>query len=228
MSDNFHAEMLLKHLGKKERGAGTTAAGASSSATDAQRARGVPLAGRPIADGSGSPLLRRADRAGVGALLIRPGATPGQVSASSPRWRSPAWTGRSRTAWRRGPARGRVRAKTGTTMHGLGPLGLRRDALRLRRPPERRSRFPGFTPGARRTASRRSSPARPLAHEQLLERGLVEDLDAGLARLLELRPGALPDDDAGRLLRDRVGDLRALGLERGAAPPRATSARASP
>lgn len=57
-SDNFTAEMVMKTLGAKFGGAGTTAAGAAVT-TRALAAAGVPLAGVRIADGSG---LSRDDR----------------------------------------------------------------------------------------------------------------------------------------------------------------------
>jgi D-alanyl-D-alanine carboxypeptidase/D-alanyl-D-alanine-endopeptidase (penicillin-binding protein 4) len=56
-SDNLVAELLLKELGRRARGTGTTADGLAA-ATEALGALGVPLAGQS-ADGSG---LSRADR----------------------------------------------------------------------------------------------------------------------------------------------------------------------
>ena len=114
-SDNFIAEMLLKQLGAVGDGAGTTAAGA---AVVRRRSRdgGVPLAGVRIVDGSGLSLLDRADRDAL-------------VGAPAPAWDDPALRGaaprrarrrrrataRSSDRLRAPPARGNVRAKTGTT-----------------------------------------------------------------------------------------------------------------
>ncbi|HSJ92926.1 MAG TPA: D-alanyl-D-alanine carboxypeptidase, partial [Gaiellaceae bacterium] len=57
-SDNFYAEMLLKKLGAYFRGKGTSGAGATV-VRRVFRARGVPLAGIRIADGSGLSSLDR-------------------------------------------------------------------------------------------------------------------------------------------------------------------------
>jgi len=57
-SDNFTAEMLLKHLGAAVRGKGTSDAGAAA-VTDALREAGIPLDGVRIADASGLSLLDR-------------------------------------------------------------------------------------------------------------------------------------------------------------------------
>jgi serine-type D-Ala-D-Ala carboxypeptidase/endopeptidase (penicillin-binding protein 4) len=114
VSDNFYAEMLIKHLGAKIRGAGTTRAGCLV-VRGVLAARGVPLAGVRIVDGSGLSRHDRATARSLGRLL---------VSA----WRDPAvrWPffsslpiagvdGTLEDRMRKSPARGRVRAKTGTT-----------------------------------------------------------------------------------------------------------------
>ncbi len=111
-SDNFTAEMLLKTLGARAGGAGTTAAGATVVARTLEAA-GVPTAGVRIADGSGlSPLDRLTARAIAGILL---------AARQDPRlWphvrRALAVAGRSGTLEHRlESARGAIRAKTGTT-----------------------------------------------------------------------------------------------------------------
>jgi D-alanyl-D-alanine carboxypeptidase/D-alanyl-D-alanine-endopeptidase (penicillin-binding protein 4) len=114
VSDNFYAEMLLKHLGARMLGTGTTWAGCLV-VRRVLATHGVPLAGVRIVDGSGLSLDDRATARSLGRLL---------VSA----WRDPAVRvpffsslpiagvdGTLEDRMRTGPARGRVRAKTGTT-----------------------------------------------------------------------------------------------------------------
>ena len=114
MSDNFTAEMLVKHLGKKLRGAGTTAAGCLV-LRRVLEGRNVPMSGVRLADGSGlSPLDRFTARA-LGRLLTsawRDAAVRGPLVASLP---IAGLDGTLKDRMRTGPARGRVRAKTGTT-----------------------------------------------------------------------------------------------------------------
>ena len=114
VSDNFYAEMLLKHLGARMLETGTTWAGCLV-VRRVLATHGVPLAGVRIVDGSGLSLDDRATARSLGRLL---------VSA----WRDPAVRvpffsslpiagvdGTLEDRMRTGPARGRVRAKTGTT-----------------------------------------------------------------------------------------------------------------
>ena len=114
VSDNFYAEMLLKHLGARILGTGTTWAGCLV-VRRVLATHGVPLTGVRIVDGSGLSLDDRATARSLGRLL---------VSA----WRDPAVRvpffsslpiagvdGTLEDRMRTGPARGRVRAKTGTT-----------------------------------------------------------------------------------------------------------------
>jgi serine-type D-Ala-D-Ala carboxypeptidase/endopeptidase (penicillin-binding protein 4) len=114
VSDNFYAEMLLKHLGKTQRGAGTTSAGARVVRNEL-RSRGVPLEGVRIADGSGlSPYNRLTARA-IAALLISAWSDP---AVTSPFVASLPIAGVDGTLEDRltgRPAYRRVRAKTGTT-----------------------------------------------------------------------------------------------------------------
>ena len=122
-SDNFAAELLLKELGATVAPRGTTAAGARvvrSALADA----GVPLAGVRIADGSG---LSRFDR-----LTVRALAEILRSAASDPRIRdafvtSLAVAGISGTLEKRldtRPTRGRVLAKTGTTLRASALAGF--------------------------------------------------------------------------------------------------------
>jgi serine-type D-Ala-D-Ala carboxypeptidase/endopeptidase (penicillin-binding protein 4) len=113
-SDNFIAEVLLKALGARELGRGTTAAGASV-VRRVLRERGVPLAGVRIVDGSGLSRYDRLTARAVAALLLSAGSDPEIASAFV---RSLAIAGINGTLEDRlesPPARGVVRAKTGTT-----------------------------------------------------------------------------------------------------------------
>jgi D-alanyl-D-alanine carboxypeptidase/D-alanyl-D-alanine-endopeptidase (penicillin-binding protein 4) len=68
-SDNFYAEMLLKELGAKIRGRGTTAAGARVVRTEFVQ-RGATMTGVRIVDGSGLSGFDRLTARAVGQLLI--------------------------------------------------------------------------------------------------------------------------------------------------------------
>jgi serine-type D-Ala-D-Ala carboxypeptidase/endopeptidase (penicillin-binding protein 4) len=69
VSDNFFAEMLLKVLGKRERGEGSTAAGAAVVRSEL-RQRIMHMEGIRIADGSGLSRYDRLTARAVGELLI--------------------------------------------------------------------------------------------------------------------------------------------------------------
>jgi D-alanyl-D-alanine carboxypeptidase/D-alanyl-D-alanine-endopeptidase (penicillin-binding protein 4) len=113
-SDNFTAELLLKQLGALSIDRGTSAAGASE-VTHVLASAGVPMQGVRIVDGSG---LSRLDRLTVNALVgilrvswASPDVRPTLV-ASLP---VAGVNGTLQDRLRLGPARGIVRAKTGTT-----------------------------------------------------------------------------------------------------------------
>ena len=127
-SDNFLAETLLKELGAREAGRGTTAAGARV-VVSALRARSLPLRGVRIVDGSGLSRYDRLTARSIAALLVS------------------AWRDR-RVRWRlflslplagvegtladrleRPPARRHVRAKTGTTSSASALSGYVRRRL---------------------------------------------------------------------------------------------------
>lgn len=113
-SDNFIAEMLLKDLGAEIAGAGTTAAGLGVVTADLTQA-GVPLAGVRLADGSGLSLLDRLTARALASLLVAAWDDPDLQPAF---WQSLPVAGISGTLedrMERRPARGTVRAKTGTT-----------------------------------------------------------------------------------------------------------------
>jgi serine-type D-Ala-D-Ala carboxypeptidase/endopeptidase (penicillin-binding protein 4) len=113
-SDNFTAEILLKHLGAVHAGRGTTPAGAEIVRRVLEEA-GVSLEGVRIADGSGLSLLDRLTADALVDILSAAWADPllrGSFLASL------AVAGRSGTLehrLRRPPAVGQVFAKTGTT-----------------------------------------------------------------------------------------------------------------
>ena len=113
-SDNFTAEMVLKAIGYKVVGRGTTAAGAAVTRLDLAEA-GVPLTGVRIVDGSGLSRLDRVTARELTTLLVTIWDDPSirrVVLASSP---SPARAARSPTDWTTPPGHALVRAKTGTT-----------------------------------------------------------------------------------------------------------------
>jgi D-alanyl-D-alanine carboxypeptidase/D-alanyl-D-alanine-endopeptidase (penicillin-binding protein 4) len=113
-SDNFTAEMLLKEIGAVQGDAGTTADGVGVT-TGLLQAAGVPLAGVRLVDGSGLSLLDRWTPTALVTLLQAmwddPGVRPELLASLPVAGRTGTLAHRMRT----GPARGLVRAKTGTT-----------------------------------------------------------------------------------------------------------------
>jgi D-alanyl-D-alanine carboxypeptidase/D-alanyl-D-alanine-endopeptidase (penicillin-binding protein 4) len=113
-SDNFYAEMLLKEVGAVQGNAGS-AAGGLAVERRLLRSGSVSLAGVRMVDGSGLSLLDRWTPLALGTLLrtmwqnddLRPYLLPALPIAGE--------TGTLVHRMRRGPARGLVRAKTGTT-----------------------------------------------------------------------------------------------------------------
>jgi D-alanyl-D-alanine carboxypeptidase/D-alanyl-D-alanine-endopeptidase (penicillin-binding protein 4) len=113
-SDNFFAEVFVKHLGAKFRGAGTTVAGCLV-VRRVLEGRGVPMSGVRLADGSGLSLRDRFTSRALGRLLTSAWRDPfvrGPLVASLP---IAGVDGTLKDRMRSGPARRRVRAKTGTT-----------------------------------------------------------------------------------------------------------------
>jgi len=122
-SDNFAAEMVLKELGATIAPRGSSASGARVVRATLSAA-GVPLAGVRIADGSG---LSRFDRLTVRALaeLLEAGAADPAIRDSFVA--SLAVAGISGTLEKRldmRPTRGRVIAKTGTTLRSSALAGF--------------------------------------------------------------------------------------------------------
>jgi len=113
-SDNFVAEMLVKDLGAQIGGAGTTAAGTAVVRNDLSAA-GVPLAGVRLADGSGLSELDRLTPRAVATLLLDAWK---DTTLRTVFWQALPVAGVNGTLEDRmeqAPARGNVRAKTGTT-----------------------------------------------------------------------------------------------------------------
>jgi D-alanyl-D-alanine carboxypeptidase/D-alanyl-D-alanine-endopeptidase (penicillin-binding protein 4) len=114
VSDNFYAEMLLKLVGAKVRGEGTTAAGAAI-VRNTLRNHGVPLRGVRIADGSGLSRYDRLTPKAVGYLLswaVSDADFKQRFVRSLP---VAGVNGTLEDRMRRGPAHRHVWAKTGTT-----------------------------------------------------------------------------------------------------------------
>jgi D-alanyl-D-alanine carboxypeptidase/D-alanyl-D-alanine-endopeptidase (penicillin-binding protein 4) len=114
VSDNFYAEMLLKQIGARVRGNGTSAAGARVVRRELNQ-RGVPLEGVRIVDGSGLSTYDRLTARALAALLISAWSDPAiqNTFVTSLPMAGVSGTLQDRmTTW---PAYGRVRAKTGTT-----------------------------------------------------------------------------------------------------------------
>jgi D-alanyl-D-alanine carboxypeptidase/D-alanyl-D-alanine-endopeptidase (penicillin-binding protein 4) len=106
--------MLLKDLGAESGGGGTTAAGAAV-VRRALAAADVPLAGDVLADGSGLSLFDRLTATSIVTLLAAAWNDP---QLKLPFWRALPVAGENGTLEDRmttAPARGAVRAKTGTT-----------------------------------------------------------------------------------------------------------------
>jgi serine-type D-Ala-D-Ala carboxypeptidase/endopeptidase (penicillin-binding protein 4) len=113
-SDNFTAEMLLKHLGLTELGRGTSAAGAAV-VTQALAEAGVPMTGVHIVDGSGLSQLDRLTANALGSLLKIAWADPTIGPALLASLPVAGVNGTLQHRLSKPPARGRVLAKTGTT-----------------------------------------------------------------------------------------------------------------
>jgi serine-type D-Ala-D-Ala carboxypeptidase/endopeptidase (penicillin-binding protein 4) len=113
-SDNFYAEMLLKEIGAVQGTGGSATAGLAVSRR-LLAAAGVQLAGVRTVDGSGLSRLDRWTPAGLASLLQTmwqdPDLRPYLVAALPLAGETGTLDHRMRT----GPARGLVRAKTGTT-----------------------------------------------------------------------------------------------------------------
>jgi PBP4 family serine-type D-alanyl-D-alanine carboxypeptidase len=122
-SDNFYAEMLLKEVGAVQGNFGSAVAGVAVARRLLLDA-GVPLGGVRMVDGSGLSLLDRWTSLGLATLLrtmwqdqdLRPYLLPALPIAGE--------TGTLEHRMRKGPARGLVRAKTGTTANASSLSGF--------------------------------------------------------------------------------------------------------
>jgi D-alanyl-D-alanine carboxypeptidase/D-alanyl-D-alanine-endopeptidase (penicillin-binding protein 4) len=122
-SDNFYAEMLLKEVGAVQGAGGSAAAGIAVERQLLSDA-GIPLAGVRMVDGSGLSLIDRWTPLGLATLLrtmwedsdLRPYLVPALPIAGE--------TGTLRHRMRKAPARGLVRAKTGTTNNASSLSGF--------------------------------------------------------------------------------------------------------
>jgi D-alanyl-D-alanine carboxypeptidase/D-alanyl-D-alanine-endopeptidase (penicillin-binding protein 4) len=113
-SDNFAAELLLKEIGAEADGAGSTAAGAAVVTRDLAAA-GVPLQGVRIIDGSGLSLNDRLTPRALATLLRLVWSDPDLRAAFVRALPVAGVSGTLEDRMERRPARGVVRAKTGTT-----------------------------------------------------------------------------------------------------------------
>jgi D-alanyl-D-alanine carboxypeptidase/D-alanyl-D-alanine-endopeptidase (penicillin-binding protein 4) len=114
VSDNFFAEMLLKELGARIRGNGTTAAGARVVRAEL-RARGVNMTGVRIADGSGLSSYDRLTARAIGQLLISAVSDSAISSAFVASLPVAGVSGTLEDRMKTLPAYRHVFAKTGTT-----------------------------------------------------------------------------------------------------------------
>jgi D-alanyl-D-alanine carboxypeptidase/D-alanyl-D-alanine-endopeptidase (penicillin-binding protein 4) len=125
-SDNFTAEMLLKHLGTLDGRVGTSARGAAAVVAEL-RAAGIPTAGVRLVDGSGLSSLDRMTAATLAAVI--------RAGLENPDIRD-AFVGSLAVAGRTGTLRARlpglagvVRGKTGTTDLACSLSGLVADSI---------------------------------------------------------------------------------------------------
>ena len=125
-SDNFMAEELLKTIGAEVGAGGTTAAGAAIVRRDLA-AVGIPLTGVRIVDGSG---LSQEDRLTARAISLLLTIAWNDPDLHRPLWAALPVAGVNGTLQHRlqhAPARGEVRAKTGTTDSASALSGYVRD-----------------------------------------------------------------------------------------------------
>ena len=117
-SDNLTAELLVKELGRRFAGAGTTAAGLGVVRQSLETA-GLPVAEMATVDGSG---LDRSDRASCGLLMAALDADgpDGPVATGLP---VAARDGTLAKRFGGNPAAGRLRAKTGSLAGVMGLTG---------------------------------------------------------------------------------------------------------
>lgn len=125
-SDNYTAELLLKQIGAYDYDQGTSANGAAEVRSALDDA-GVPLAGVRIVDGSGLSLLDRLTPSALAALLDDAWNDPDLRRPFLSSLSIAGRLGTLETRLRSAPARGNVRAKTGTTDGASALSGYVRD-----------------------------------------------------------------------------------------------------
>lgn len=125
-SDNYTAEVLLKHLGALYEDDGSTVAGARV-VEKALAAAEIPLGGVRIADGSGLSRLDRLTAGAIVALLLVGIGDPAIRDAFLGSLAVAGVDGTLRSRLESRPARGRVIAKTGTTSAASALSGFVRD-----------------------------------------------------------------------------------------------------
>jgi serine-type D-Ala-D-Ala carboxypeptidase/endopeptidase (penicillin-binding protein 4) len=113
-SDNFTAEILLKHLGAVDEGAGTSAAGARAVRRFLSESA-IPLAGVRIVDGSGLSPRNRLTAAALIGILVTAWRDPLIHESFVQSLAVAGVNGTLEHRMERPPARGAVLAKTGTT-----------------------------------------------------------------------------------------------------------------
>jgi PBP4 family serine-type D-alanyl-D-alanine carboxypeptidase len=113
-SDNFTAEILLKHLGAVDEGAGTSAAGAKTVRRVLAEAA-IPLAGVRVVDGSGLSPRNRLTAAALAGMLVAAWQNPVIRPSFVQSLAVAGVNGTLEDRMERPPARGAVIAKTGTT-----------------------------------------------------------------------------------------------------------------
>jgi D-alanyl-D-alanine carboxypeptidase/D-alanyl-D-alanine-endopeptidase (penicillin-binding protein 4) len=114
VSDNFYAEMLLKELGAKIRGQGTTLAGTRVVRAELVE-RGVTMTGLHIVDGSGLSAYDKLTARAVGQLLISAGSDANIKTYFVGSLPIAGVSGTLSDRMTSGPAYRHVFAKTGTT-----------------------------------------------------------------------------------------------------------------
>ena len=122
-SDNFYAEMLLKEVGAVQGNEGSAAAGLAVM-RPLLAAAGVPLAGVRMVDGSGLSLVDRWTPRALASLLQAMWSDPDLEPYALRALPIAGETGTLHDRMRSGPARGVVRAKTGTTNNSSALSGF--------------------------------------------------------------------------------------------------------
>jgi serine-type D-Ala-D-Ala carboxypeptidase/endopeptidase (penicillin-binding protein 4) len=125
-SDNFVAELVLKEIGAEAGGSGSTAAGVAVVLRDLADA-GVPLTGVRMLDGSGLSVDDRLTARALTTLLVAAWDNPDLRPVFFRSLPVAGVSGTLEDRMQRAPARGAVRAKTGTTNRASALSGYVRD-----------------------------------------------------------------------------------------------------